>query len=94
MHHQDRNVGRCEIVVELGFGEGLDTVILGLDATHHPLLPPVLSNSLGDDPSGTVEAVERHRDVFVGLGTMARRARHEDRLRLPSERRQYSCPTS
>jgi hypothetical protein len=59
MHHQDRNVDHFEIVVELAFDEGLDTVILGLDATRHALRPYVSSNSRGDNRARTIEAVLR-----------------------------------
>jgi hypothetical protein len=58
MHHQDWNVDHFEIVVELGFRENLDAVILGLDATHHALPPPVLPNSLGNNGARTVDAVD------------------------------------
>jgi hypothetical protein len=51
----DRNVDHLEIVLELAFGEGLDTVILGLEATHHALPPPVFSNSLGDNRARRLE---------------------------------------
>ena len=63
-----------EIVVELGFGEDLDALIVGCDRAHHSLPPPVLANPLRNDRAGTIESVERYRDVLVKLRSMVCRS--------------------
>src|SRR5215212_10354260 len=37
MHDQHRHVDLREVLAEVGFGKGLDAVVLGLDAAHHGL---------------------------------------------------------
>ncbi len=63
-----------EIIVELGFGQHPDALILGLDAAHHALPPPVFADPLGYRRARTIETVERNRDVLVKLRAMVRRA--------------------
>ena len=46
MHHQNGHVDDLQIVVELGFREDLDAVLLSLDAAHHSLTPPVVPDAL------------------------------------------------
>src|ERR1700722_14382844 len=70
MHYQDRNVDHRQIIVKLGLGQNSDAFELRLDASHHSLSPPILSNSFGYRRARPVESVEWHRDVFVELGSM------------------------
>jgi len=75
VHHQDWNIDECKIVIELGFGQDLDALIVGRDGTHHSLPPPILPNPFGNDRARTIEAVERHCDVFIKLRAVVRRSR-------------------
>jgi hypothetical protein len=70
MHNKDRDVDNRQIIVKLGLGQNPDALILCLDASHHSLSPPILSDSFGYRRARPIEPVERHRDVFVKLGTM------------------------
>ena len=46
VHYECGHIDLFKIFREVGLGEGLDAVVLGLDATHHPLPPPVFPNPL------------------------------------------------
>src|SRR5579862_2605506 len=75
VHHQHWNIDQSEIVIELGFGEDLDALIVGRGGSHHPLPPPVLPNPLRNNRTRTIESVEWHGDVLIKLRPVVRRSR-------------------
>lgn len=45
VHNENGDVDHLEIVVKLGFGEDLDALVVGCDASHHSLTPPIRSSA-------------------------------------------------
>src|SRR5258705_10066466 len=73
MQHQHRHIDDLEILVKLGFREGLNAVVLAFDSAHHSLTPPVVSDTLRDLGTGTVVTIERQGEILVELRTMVGR---------------------
>src|ERR1700677_267027 len=70
--NEGRHVVQLQVFREIGFGKGLDAIVVGLDPAHHALPPPVVAYGLGDFGAGSVESVERHGEVLEKLGPMVR----------------------
>ncbi|MNV47621.1 hypothetical protein D3C71_1394950 [compost metagenome] len=59
MHDQSRYGDRPQVIGEVGFGEGLDALIVGICRAGHALPPPVLDHARRNSRTRAVEAVER-----------------------------------
>ena len=74
---QDRHVDPRQVLGEVRLREGLDAVVMGLDAAHHRLPQPIADDAFARHRTRTVVAVERPRsDIEIELRSIGR-----DRLR-------------
>src|SRR4029077_205895 len=73
MHHQHRYRNLLEVGHEVRLREGHDAVVVGFDASHHSLAPPILNHSLRDFRTGAVEAIKGpRRQIKIELRAVVR----------------------
>src|SRR6266566_648543 len=71
MHHQDGDVDLLQVFREVGLRECLNTVVMSLDASHHALQPPVLTDTLRNFRARTIVSVKRESEVLIELGPIS-----------------------
>src|ERR1700728_2234922 len=71
VHDEGGDVHFFEVVVEVGFREGLDAVVLALDAASHALIPEVFADAFRDFGAGSVVSEEWQREILPELGAVA-----------------------
>src|ERR1039457_3480656 len=72
MHHQHGDVDLLQVYGEVGLRERLNAVVMGLDASHHALQPPALTDALRNLCARAVVSVKGKRDVLVELRAVGR----------------------
>src|SRR5690242_19129648 len=61
LHHASRHRDRFQIARLICLGESFDAIVMSECASHHPLAPPILDDSLRSLRARSVEAVKRTR---------------------------------
>src|SRR6266436_4292823 len=67
MKNEGWHIELLKVLRKIGLRESLDAVVMGFNASHHALQPPVLADAFRDLGAGSVVAVERERYVPVKL---------------------------
>src|SRR5262244_212766 len=70
MHDQRGHVELLEILVEVGFGKGLDAIVEILDTTLHAPQPELVDQSMRNFRPLSIEAKERDGEFFPELRTV------------------------
>jgi len=67
MKDEGWHVELFQVFCEVRLRESLDAIVMGLNASHHALQPPVLPNALRNLGAGPVVSVERKCNVLVEM---------------------------
>src|SRR4030081_1179808 len=72
MKNEGWHIELLQIFCEVSLREGLDAIVMRLNAAHHSLEPPVFANAFRDLGAWPVVSVERKRNVLVELSSIVR----------------------